>query len=204
MPVFIDNRGKGELMLAELLKSKKIPVEVTHLESGDIIIEDVGIERKTINDLIGSVIGKQRHLWKQLETLKNTYKKPLVIIEGHIDWNDRLTSSVVQSIAVGYGIPYISTYNIQETVLVISRIFDRYGSTKTSDVPPPSVKRGKTTKEIRWCMLQTIPRIGVKKATEILKNNPKIFSRENYKLNLDIKGLNKESKKLLEGITNGS
>ena len=52
MPIYVDNRGSGEKNLAAYLEGMRYPVEVRHLDSGDIQFDDVGIERKTVSDLI--------------------------------------------------------------------------------------------------------------------------------------------------------
>jgi ERCC4-type nuclease len=172
MPIYCDNRGKGELEVAELLKMKKIPVEVKYLESGDFYFNDIGIERKTVNDLIFSTIGKERHLWDQLKVMKDTYKKCLIIVEGYINWKDRLVSGILQGIIIGWQVPYINTVNQYETAEVLAKLFDKYGTSKVNDIPPPAVRKGKTPKQIKWCMLQCVSGIGPKGATEVLKELP--------------------------------
>ena len=105
IPIFIDSRGSGEADLAELLKEKyNLAVEVRHIDSGDIVIGEIGIERKTVNDLINSVMGENRHFWEQIKVLKNTYKKPLLIVEGPFTYKDKWISGVLYSVFLGWGI----------------------------------------------------------------------------------------------------
>ena len=42
--------------------------------------------------LLGSVTSREKghNFWDQLKVLKDTYKKPLVLIEGQIIWEDRM------------------------------------------------------------------------------------------------------------------
>ena len=58
-------------------------VELKRLDIGDYVIGDFAIERKTVEDLFGSVFDGR--LWTQLERLKNTYPHTCVIIEGDIN-----------------------------------------------------------------------------------------------------------------------
>jgi len=183
MTIFIDNRGKGELELAELLRMKKIPVEIKHLESGDIVFwygeQSIGIERKTINDLIGSVTSGSRRLWEQLKILKDTYNHPIVLIEGHIDYKDRLICSIIQSIVIGWKIPFLNTTNVYESAEIVSKIHDKYGSSKVNNIPPACVKKATSVKEIRWNMFQCVSRIGSKGATQLLELFPN-FGASSY------------------------
>ena len=152
------------------------PVVIQHIESGDYVFDEVGIERKTISDLIGTLTSKEKghDLWSQLTILKDTYKKSSLLIEGYINWNDRQISGVIISVTNGYGIPYYNSINHYQSAEIIGRIWERYGIAKTSRIPPPAVKRGYTPEQIRWCMLQTIPKIGGVTAQRILEANPYI------------------------------
>lgn len=211
MPIYIDTRGTGETAIAEELKKLHYPVELKHIESGDYVFGDTGvaIERKTISDLCNSVTGGNRHFWEQLKVMKDTYKKPLILIEGYIDWNDKLLASIIISIVEGWGIPYINSSSISQSAKIIGKVFDRYGTAKTAKIPPPAVVKQQTVKMIKWTMLQCIKGIGGVTAKRIMEEIPNIFmvkQDEDPILNpmvtwnkkfSKIKGLNKESRELL-------
>lgn len=191
--------------IVQMLKRRNLAVEVKHIESGDYVFGDVAIERKTVSDLISSVTAENRHLWKQLETMQNTYKQPILLIE---DWNgvdeeDRLTVGIVTTILLFWKYQIIFSKDKYETVEWIEKLFIKYGVGKTGRIPPAAVIRKNTPKEIKWCMLQTIPHIGPVMANKILEAIPNIISCSYQdtiaiKGKLDkIKGLNKESKELL-------
>jgi len=171
--IFIDNRGKGEKELYDLLKEKHLAVERRYMESGDIVFGEegnqVGIERKRIDDLLSSVTGGERHFWEQVEVLKNTYKTPLVIIEGRIDYSDRMIAGILFSLILGWKVPYIPTYNLYETDDVVERLFTRYDVNRASGYPPPAVRKEDKPEKIRWAMLQCIRDIGSVKASLLIK-----------------------------------
>jgi len=169
MPIFVDNRGEGEEELYHLLKSKHLAVEYQHVDSGDIVFGEVGIERKTISDLVGSVVGPNRRLWDQIEVLKNTYKLPFILIEGGIDWEDRLISGIASSILLGWKVPILQSYNLQESRDIITALFTKYGSTKVSGYPPAAVIKEVAPARVQWAMLQCVRGIGPATATKILK-----------------------------------
>ena len=199
MPIYIDNRGDGEKDIAAILQKKNYPVVVQHIESGDYVFDEVGIERKTVTDLLNTLMSKEKghDLWTQIQTLKDTYKKPAVLIEGFIDWHDRQVSGVLLGITNGYGIPYYNSLNHEQSADIIGRVWERYGVARTAHQPPAAVKRGFTPKQIQWCMLQTIPHIGGVMASKILELNPYIFTDTSHVYNFNIKGFNKDSKDLL-------
>ena len=89
--IFVDNRGSDEAEIAEILERKHYPVTRQHVDSGDYIIGELGIERKTVQDLLNSIIPKveqKGHTFlEQIKVMKDTYKKVIVIVEGYIDWS---------------------------------------------------------------------------------------------------------------------
>ena len=130
MSIFIDNKGSGEEELYEILKDKyNLPVKRIHVDSGDIIFGDIGIERKTVSDLQNSVIGTNRHFWDQIKVLKDTYKYPIVIVEGMYNRKDRVVNGILYSLLLGWKIPFINTFNLQDTAEVINGLLKRYGLT---------------------------------------------------------------------------
>jgi ERCC4-type nuclease len=154
-----------------------IPVELSHIDSGDYVFNDIAIERKSISDLINSVISKEnRHFWDQIKTMKDTYKKPIVLIEGDFDWNDRLLSGIYYSLIGGWNIPVIFTANRRDSASCISKLFDKYGSGSQSRIPPPVVKKEKANKYIKWAMLQCVDGIGGTLATKVINAEPLIIS----------------------------
>jgi len=80
--IIADIHEKNSLVITQLHKSQDINLEVKHLEIADYIINDIAIERKTVSDLISSLINKR--LIEQLNQIQ-TYNKSLLIIEGDLD-----------------------------------------------------------------------------------------------------------------------
>jgi Fanconi anemia group M protein len=180
--IYTDSRGDGEKQIASLLQSKHIPVEIKFLESSDYLIpldtDFLAIERKTVNDLVCSVIGDNRHLYKQLEVMKNTYKKCLVIVEGNLDADkkyEKIIQGILYSIMIGWQIPVINTLDKEDTAKELAKLFDKYGSSRISKIPPAYVIKAKSTKEIKHGMLQVIDGVGPVLASKILKKEPLII-----------------------------
>ena len=187
--------------IIEELKRKQLMVEVKCLSSGDYVFNDVAIERKTLQDLVNSTYDKR--LWTQLINLCNTYKQPMLLIEAWSGYSnlDIVTKGIITTVLTRFKIPILFSYNYLETVEWIKSLYIKTGTNKVTYLPAP-VKKQKTIEDIKLEMLQVIPTIGPKTASAILKNNPYIFSRRQYNLNLNIKGLSSKGKQYLEELLN--
>ena len=196
--IFIDNRGSGEKEIAEILQEKKYPVTLQHIDSADYVIGFLAIERKTVQDLRNSIIPQKGHsFWSQIKVMKDTYKKVIVIVEGYIDWDDRMVSGSLLALVDGWQIPFINTMNQTSSADRIGKLHDRYGSAKTSSQPPIAVRKGYTTTQIRTAMLTVIPHLGNVIAKRIVEKNPYIFADTSKVYDLNIQGLHKDSKDTL-------
>ena len=202
LPVFIDTRGEGEAEIAKFLQKMNIPVELRHIDSGDYVFNDIAIERKTVQDLFNSVYGENRHFWDQLKTMKETYKKCIVLIEGEINMEDRTVSGIYYSIIGGWNIPVIFTKNHKDSASCIAKLFDRYGVGSQNKVPPSVVRKEVSTQKIKLSMLECVMGIGGTLAKKILDAEPLIISTAvNYtylnKKLCGIKGLSEKPRKRL-------
>ena len=201
LTIYIDNRGSGEKEIADILISKHYPVVVQHIDSGDFVIGEMGVERKTVSDLLNSLIPKVEQkghpFWEQIKVMKDTYKKQLVIVEGYIDWADRRLVGSLLALVDGWQIPFLNTSGKDSTAERIGQLHDRYGSAKTSQQPPIAVRKGYTDTQIRVSMLTVIPHLGTVTAKRIVEKNPKIFADTSKAYDLNIQGLHKDSKDTL-------
>lgn len=218
MGIIIDTRGKGERKLVDKLKEKHCNVEYKHVDSGDIILQStnitIAIERKTISDLISSVIGSKtsfeksnRHFFNQLKVMKDTYKKTLLIIEGEFDWNNRWLVGIYESVIVGWQIPIILTKNLDDTADKVAKLFYKYGNYKVSSVLPMAVHKAKNPKEIKLGMLCCTEGLGIETAKKIVKEEPLVIStvlgQEYLEQKLsDLKVNKKVSKRLMDVLYN--
>lgn len=166
MPLFVDDREPEEIIL--YLKRQHLDVQVHHNESGDYVFGDVAIERKTINDLIGSVMSKNRRLWDQLDTMKKTYQQPILLVEGMINWKDPYLSGILTTVILFWKYQTVFTLGPGETALAIAHLFTKYGIGKSGRLPPAAVKKQPTYKTVLLEMLQCIEKIGPKTAVSVL------------------------------------
>jgi ERCC4-type nuclease len=215
MPIIVDTRGKGEAEIAKFLKEKNLLVEYRHIDSGDIVLvgpdTTVAIERKSISDLVGSVVGSKNswdktnhHLWKQIETMKNTYKHSLVIIEGVIDMDNRTVCGIYTSLVVDWGIPVINTLDTKDTASIIAKLFTKYGAHRVASLHlPDAVRKSKNMRQIRLAMLCCVEGIGLATAKKLIEAEPLLLSTvlgEEYvkKLLKEIIGNNTPNQKAIQ------
>ena len=69
------------ISIKDKLQQKGIPTDVVLLHSGDYVFSNVGIERKTLRDLWGSITSKDKRIWRQMFELKRNFERPYLIVE---------------------------------------------------------------------------------------------------------------------------
>lgn len=165
--VLVDYREKNSLIPSKLM-SLKIPIEFKQLKVADYIIEDIAIERKTIQDFISSMINKR--LLKQLEDLKQ-YPKPLLIIEGlfqnfDFEINPNALKGFLLSISLNHKIPIIFTENSNETAEYIGVISRKKPTNMSLNVS----KKNLTKNQQLQFIIESFPKIGPKTSEKLLKH----------------------------------
>ncbi len=119
-----DYRERGSKVVTELLSCpEEVKVEIKPLEVADFIVSDrVGIERKSANDFIQSII--DRRLFKQIEQLKESFSQPAFIIEGESlyrirDIHPNAVRGALSFIAILNGIPVLRTVDEEDTAAML-------------------------------------------------------------------------------------
>ena len=117
--IIADVHEKNSLVISELHRSKQVRLEIRSLKIGDYVIGNVIVERKTVSDLISSMINKR--LIQQLNQMSK-YDKSLLIIEGDLDEvldeDNNIAKAVrglILSICVNNGIPVIYSNDYEDT-----------------------------------------------------------------------------------------
>jgi len=165
--IIADIHEKDSMILAELSENKDIELIIQPLKIGDYLIGDIIIERKTISDLISSMISKR--IIEQLKQMKQ-YPQQLLILEGDledIDFNPNAIRGFILSVVTNYQIPIIFTKNSEETtkyliILAKQQLKPRTEISLHSRIP-------KTLKEQKQYILEAFPNIGPVTAKKLLK-----------------------------------
>ncbi len=198
--VIVDHRENKELV-KELIK-EELEVEKKQLDIADFIlqtknlnneIQTIGIERKTIQDLLNSIIDKR--LINQLIILKENFDIPLLIIEGEDniyslrDFHPNSIRGIIATIAIDFQIPIINTKNYRDTAKYISLIANRLEKTRKPLSLTPK-RRALTINEKQIYLVESLPGIGPTISKSLLKE----FKTIKKIINADEKELQKVEK----------
>ena len=169
LKIIVDNREKNSLVIPELL-NQNFEIEYKQLPVADYLINNIAIERKTIQDLKSSIINKR--IMQQLLELKQ-YPSHLLLIEGFSDENiyapplhENAIRGFLLSIALEFQTPMIFTQNAKDTVKYFSIIAKKKPSSE------PSLRPSKiflSENEQAQFILEGFPGIGPKTAQLLLE-----------------------------------
>ena len=209
--ILIDHREKNSGIIEELAKDNEI--EIKQLAVADFIIEGnnadgekqiIGIERKTKEDFLNSIIDKR--LISQLNLLRENFKHPILIIEGTEnlyrmrEFHPNAVRGMMASIAIDFQVPILHTRNYRDTSKLIAVIAKRLEKPKKLSSLLLQ-RKPLTIKEQQEMIVGSFPGIG----SEISKNLLKNFKTIKNFINADIKKLKevervgkKKAEKILE------
>lgn len=173
--IIADHRERAS-RTCEWLRSFNAEILEKQLAVGDYIVsEKVGIERKTVNDFLSSIVDQR--LFKQLEDLSATFERPLIIIEGDQgllfsarNMHPNAIHGALSSIAVDYGVPMIWTSTPKDTAAQIYWTGYREQVKKGGSVSSRSCKRGKDTAELQEFLVCGLPGINTALSRRLLSH----------------------------------
>lgn len=170
--VIVDPRERD---MARLLERSGLRIVLRSLEVGDYVLsERLGIERKTADDLIDSIVDPGRDLFRQIGDLARTYERPLLIIEGQNLYARQVHPNAVRgilaTIAVDFGVPIVPTAGIEETAALIALMARREHEAGHRDVKPHGRKTSRTLKEQQEYLVSALPGVGPSVARSLLRH----------------------------------
>lgn len=171
--IFVDNRELKSNVSRHLREHDAI-VKETQLEVADYICsEGVACERKTITDFISSI--QNQRIFSQLKNLADSYKNPVLIIEGNPELlflepglHPNSIRGVLAKIAIDYRVPIIWTSNAEETAAQIYWIAYREQIKKNSHVQIRSAKKASTLAQRQEFLVAGLPGISEVRAKNLL------------------------------------
>ncbi|MEA3229430.1 MAG: DEAD/DEAH box helicase [archaeon] len=203
--IYIDHREqKLKKKLSESFPN--ITVISKQLEVGDIIISDrICIERKEVSDFLQSIIDKR--LFRQATELKDNFQRPIMMIEGKNIFSIRnihpnAIRGAFASIACDFGIPLISTRDIEDTAEMVVALARREHGNEMKEISLRSTRRTKTTEDMQEFIISGFPDINAKLSQRILEKFRTIKKFVNSKTkNLEkIEGIGKEKAKKIKEL----
>ena len=179
--VIIDHRERTSGIIG-FLESQGLETEVRQLISADFVlqikdsnnnVQTIGVERKTQDDFINSIIDKR--IVKQLSMLKEHFNIPLLIIEGDEniyslrDFHPNAIRGMLASIAIDFNIPILHTKNVKDTASLLAVIAKRLEKGK-KHISLVDRKKPLTLKEQQEYLIESLPGVGPAIAKSLLKH----------------------------------
>jgi Fanconi anemia group M protein len=188
--VVADSRELGALVTRELAKLGAL-VKSETLQVGDFVLSDrVVVERKEVDDFASSIIDGR--LFQQAGNLKESYLKPIIIVEGeNLTGSGRVRPEAMMgayaSILVDYGIPIVWTQKPSETAQLMFAIARRE---QVQEKRPPRIMtlpKPNAVEDQQEFIVSSLPNIDntrAKKLLEHFQTVERVFmaSREELKL----------------------
>ena len=157
--IIIDHREAASGLIDELTEyeyettTHRVTTNVSpaQLEIGDVICSDrVGIERKSVDDFVDTIINPDREMPRQLADLRRAFSNPLVILEGATIFGLRgihpeALRAQLAMVGVNFGIPIIPTGCVEETAAQIVTIARREQFRDHHKIGIPHTKRSTMT-----------------------------------------------------------
>lgn len=178
--IIIDHRERSSGIIRELGR-RGIDIEVKQLVVADFVlqtkdregnIQTIGIEKKTQQDFINSMIDKR--ILSQLVSLRENFQFPLLIIEGSENIyamrniHPNAIRGMLTSIAVDFQIPVLYTTSFRDTAALLEVMAKRLEKTP-KPITLVNALKPPTTKELQEYIVSSIPSVGATLAKSLLK-----------------------------------
>ncbi|WP_456420509.1 DEAD/DEAH box helicase [Thermococcus sp.] len=204
--VYVDSR---ELRsgIPKLLKELGAEIEVKTLDVADYVVsEEVGIERKSANDFIQSIIDGR--LFDQVERLKRAYEKPLIIIEGELygirNVHPNAIRGAIASVTLDWGVPILFSSGKEETASFIYLLAKREQEDRKKEVRLRSEKKALTLAERQRLIVEGLPNVSATLAKRLLRhfgNVERVFTATEEELK-EVEGIGeKKAREIRKVIT---
>ncbi len=174
LEIYADVRESRSGIVKRLSESARVVVK--QLDVADYVLSDrVGVERKTVDDFLESMVNKNRDLFGQLIELRKAYSKPLLIIEGSGLYTRRrihpnAIRGAIVSVILDFNIPIIFTENEDETADVLISIARREQEDRQREIALHSGKTSRTLKEEQEYIVSAISGVGPVIAKNLLRH----------------------------------
>lgn len=175
--IYVDTREMRS-SVAKALEEMGAIITLKTLEVGDYILsERVGVERKTVEDFLSSLIDRSqgRDLFTQMAELARNFEKPILILEGEGLYtarkiNPNAVRGMLASISIDFGIPIISTSNPEDTAALLYIIAKREQFDSEREITLHGRKTSLTLKEQQEYLVSAIPGVGLIAAKNLLRH----------------------------------
>lgn len=167
--IFIDHRERRSGFVEALKEGELFDVQEKRLDVCDLQICDVGIERKTGEDLVDSLADGR--LFRQLILMRRLYRRRIFLVEGEVPVARlpiRQQEGLWVRISVGLQTPILRSQNVYHTATIVRRAaLQIFGFTSSHAQVGPK-PRAEQTAFFQRLALVSFPGIGLAKADLLL------------------------------------
>ncbi|MFH1821078.1 MAG: ERCC4 domain-containing protein [Methanobacteriota archaeon] len=173
LKIIADHREEASGVIHEL-KELGTEVETCQLKVGDFILSNrVGVERKSVNDFLQSIVDKR--LMSQAKLLCETFERPVLIIEGKSLYSRRAIHpnairGTLAALAVDIGIPILPTVDEKDTALVLFAIARREQVLETREVAIRGESKKLSLAECQRFIVEGLPGVSAVLAKRLLEH----------------------------------
>lgn len=167
--ITIDHRESKSAYLNFLAKHQAFPFVLRPLRVGDIVIDNLVIERKVLPDFYLSL--NEGRLFRQLRELKRFRPRQLLLLEGATTsafLNKPGLRGLYLRITAGWQIPILYTRNPEDTAACIVAIARQGAFASSGPVSPRPRSKHFRDLSVSEKMLMQIPTIGYRRAEALI------------------------------------
>ncbi len=142
--VVVDDREPTIVVDAVRTHTDVDTIEIHRLDAGDIVIGEVGIERKTLRDYASTLLGRSTpDLYDQVRRLNEAFAHPYVLLEDELpaDGDERVPAAAVRgsvaSITARFETPVIPCSDLPRLVDLAVRLGRKHVEDPSTPVLPP-------------------------------------------------------------------
>lgn len=176
--VYLDTQETKSSVGKALDRMPGVTVKLETQEVGDYVVSDrVAIERKEVDDFIGSLIKGDRDIFQQITELSNSYDRGVLLIEGansaeglygQAQIDEEAIRSTLGSIMVDFDVSVYFTPDADETAETVRMLARREQKENDREVNRHGEKSTDSMPEIQEYIVSSIPEIGPVLAGDLL------------------------------------
>jgi len=151
-----------------------VEVETRQLEVGDYIVSaEVGVERKSTKDFVQSIL--DRRLMEQVRLLKESFPRPLMILEGEDLFTIRgvhpnAIRGALLAVAVDFGVPILWSRDENDTAALLLVLAKREQLERERPVAVRGERKGLTLEEKQRYVVEGLPGVSAVLAQRLLEH----------------------------------
>lgn len=171
--ITVDTREPDHIIA--LLTQLGVYVDRRMITPGDYILSsECAVERKTVGDFVNSMFSGR--LFEQAEALKESYAKPIIILEGDVEYNlsqrknPRAFWGAMLRLQVDMNVAVLPTPSFLHTADVLYTLAKRLQKKRIEEISIQHKPKLMTDVDWQMYVVASLPNIGSKMANRLLKH----------------------------------